>query len=50
MQKMRKETETDENRLFCHIFVIGNISIGAGGGIPGPPGYAYGQGAQAPLN
>ena len=32
---MQKETETEDTIGFCHIFVIGGISIGAGG--PGPP-------------
>ena len=35
--KMLKETETEETKLFCAIFIIGGISIGGGG-----PGYAYG--------
>ena len=39
---MLKETGTEEKRLFYHIFIIGDISIG---GSPGPlhppPGYAY---------
>ena len=26
--KMLKETENEETRLFCHIFIIGGISIG----------------------
>ena len=30
--KMLKETETEETRLFCHILIIGSISIGGGGG------------------
>ena len=44
---MLKETK---EKLFCHVYFIGNILIGArrGGGNPGHPGYAYGQGAQAP--
>ena len=29
-RKTLKETETEETRLFCHIFVIGKISIGVG--------------------
>ena len=32
---MLKETETEETIVFfCHIFIIGSISIGGG---PGPP-------------
>ena len=30
---MLKETKTDETIVFCHIFIIGSISIGGG---PGP--------------
>ena len=26
------KNETEETRLFCHIFVIGDISMGVGGG------------------
>ena len=38
---MLEETENEETRLFCQIFVIGRISI-VGPGPPGsPPGYAY---------
>ena len=33
---MLKETETEETRLFCHTFVIGDISIGEAGPV-GPP-------------
>ena len=33
---MQKETEAEETRLFCRIFIIGGISIG----VPGPPSYA----------
>ena len=36
---MLKETENEEIRLFCHIFIFGGISIG-GTGAPAP-GYAY---------
>ena len=40
---MLKETETEETRRFCHLFHIGDISIGWGGRAPAPPpGYAYG--------
>ena len=43
--------ETEKNRLFGHIFVIGNIKIKAGGGGGGgdssTSGYAYDQGDQA---
>ena len=30
--KMLKETKNEETRLFCHIFIIGGISIGWGKG------------------
>ena len=30
--KMLKETETEVTRLFCHIFIIRDISIGGVGG------------------
>ena len=33
--KTLKETENEETRLFCHVFVFGSISIG---GDPGPLG------------
>ena len=36
MRKMLKEIETEEIRVFCHIFVIDDISIG-GPGPPAPP-------------
>ena len=40
---MLKETETEETIVFCHIFIIGSISIGGGPGPLGPSsGYAYG--------
>ena len=40
--KMLKETETEETRLFCHIVIIGGISIRGGGAGPiGLPGYAF---------
>ena len=41
--KMLKDTENEETRLFCQIFVIGRISIEGPGppGPPPPPGYAY---------
>ena len=37
---MLKETENEETRRFCHIFIIGGISILEG---PGPllPGYLH---------
>ena len=35
---MLKETENEETRLFCHIFITDGISIGGG---EGPPDYAY---------
>ena len=40
---MLKETENEETRLFCNMFVIGGISMEWGaGGPPGPcSGYAY---------
>ena len=38
---MLKETENEETRLFCHIFMIGGISIGGGGDLLVSPGYAY---------
>ena len=39
--KMLKETENEETRLFCHIFIIGGISIGGGTGFLAPfRGYA----------
>ena len=40
---MLKETENEETRLFCHIFIIGGISFGGGKWAmpPGPFGYAY---------
>ena len=31
---MLEETETEETRVFCRIFVIGDISIGGGGQDP----------------
>ena len=34
---MLKKTETEETRLFCHIFIIGGILIGWGAGPPGLP-------------
>ena len=38
---MLKETELKQ-QTFCHIFIIGDILIGVGGGRPGPlSGYAY---------
>ena len=38
---MLKETDTEETiRFFCHIFIIGGISIG-GLGPWAPPAYAY---------
>ena len=38
---MQKETETEEKMAFCHIFIVGGISIG-GPELPGSsPGYAY---------
>ena len=37
---MLKETETEKASLFCHIFIIGGISIGGACPLP-PPGYAY---------
>ena len=37
---MLKESETEEARRFCHLFLIGEISIG-GGGPCFPPGYTY---------
>ena len=39
--KMLKETENEETRLFCRIFVIGGISIDNPGPLGHPPGYAY---------
>ena len=40
---MLKESETEEARCFCHLFLIGEISIGGGGAGPCfPPGYTYG--------
>ena len=38
---MLKETENQETRLFCHIFIIGGISIEGDPGSLVPPGYAY---------
>ena len=39
---MVKETKTDEIIVFfCHIFIIGSISIGGGLGPLNPSGYAY---------
>ena len=38
--KMPKETENEETRPFCQIFVIGGISI-VGAPWATPPGYAY---------
>ena len=35
--KMLKKDETEETRLFCHIFVIGSISIGECGRALWPP-------------
>ena len=34
--KMLKETETEETRLFCHILIIGSISVGGGAGSLAP--------------
>ena len=39
---MLKETETEETRRFCHLFLIGNISIGEGQAPAPPPRFAYG--------
>ena len=40
---MLKESETEEARRFCHLFLIGEISIGGGGAGPCfPSGYTYG--------
>ena len=39
---MLEKTENKETRRFCHIFVIGGISIGGGTSCPPPAGYAYG--------
>ena len=33
---MQEETETEKTSLLCHIFIIGDISIGRGGP-PAPP-------------
>ena len=45
---MLKETKTKKNnKIFCHIFIIGGISFG-GPGPPGPPsvyGYALEDGS-----
>ena len=39
---MLKETKTEETIVFCHIFIIGSISIGGGPDPLGSPyGYAY---------
>ena len=38
---MLKESETEESRRFCHLFLIGEISIG-GAGPCFPAGYTYG--------
>ena len=35
---MLKEAQTEEERFFCHVFIIGGISIGG----DRPPGYVYG--------
>ena len=35
---MLKETENEETIAFCHISIIGGISVGGG---RGPPGYVY---------
>ena len=44
---MLKETKTDETTVFfCHIFIIGSISIGGGPGLLAPlSDYAYALGA-----
>ena len=34
---MLKETKTDETIVFCHIFIIGSISIGGGPDPWAPP-------------
>ena len=34
---MLKETENEETRLFCHIFIIDGISIEGGWALWGPP-------------
>ena len=34
---MLKETEAEETRIFCHMFIIGGISIGEGAGPAAPP-------------
>ena len=40
--KMLKETESEETKLFCPIFIFGGISIGGDPGSLSPyPGYAY---------
>ena len=38
---MLKQVETEETRLFCHIFINGSIAIGGGAGPLPPPSYAY---------
>ena len=38
---MLKESETEEARRFCHLFLIGEISIGGGASPCFPPGYTY---------
>ena len=34
---MLKETESEETIFFCHIFIIGGISVGGGTGTLAPP-------------
>ena len=39
---MLKETETEETTVFfCHIFIVGSISIGGARAPWAPSGYAY---------
>ena len=40
---LKKKTENQETRLFCHIFIIGGILIGGTRALwyPPTPGYAY---------
>ena len=39
--KMLKETENEETKLFCKIFVIGGVLIEGARARCAPPGYTY---------
>ena len=39
--EMLKETENEQTRIFCHIFIIDGISIGEAGSLEPTFGYVY---------